>query len=101
MGSWVTQLILAAAVAVGSWIGTRIIKPTDKDRAEHLDVIARAAAALVVGMNPTAPWATLLQNVVNQILTAAGLPTSNRAAIERAAANALASLGRLPDANHK
>lgn len=92
-----TSLILAAAVAAGSWIGTRIIKPKDHERAQLLSAIGSAAAALVVAAAPpTASWPTLLEQVVRQISTAAGLPTRNAQAIERAAAAALTQLGKNP-----
>ena len=85
------------ATVVGAWLGTRIIRPRDHERAAALDAIARGAVALVVSLNPTAKWGELLKLAVNAISTAAGVPTTNRDAIERAAAAALNALGRRPD----
>jgi len=79
------------ATVLGGWLGTRIIRPRDHDRAHALDAIARGAAALMVSLNPNAKWAELLQLTVNSISTAAGVPTTNKDAIERAAAAALAA----------
>jgi hypothetical protein len=45
----------------------------------------------MVSLNPNAKWAELLQLTVNAISTAAGVPTTNKDAIERAAAAALAA----------
>jgi hypothetical protein len=92
------SLIGLAATLLGGWIGTRIIKPRDHERASALDAIARGAAALVISLNPTAKWADLMAQVVAQISTAAGLPTRNKDAIERAAALALTDRGKLPNA---
>jgi len=90
------SLIGLAATILGTWIGTRIIRPRDHDRAAALDSIARGAAALVISLNPTAKWAELVKAVVQQIAAAAGVPTSNKDAIERAASAALAGLGKTP-----
>jgi hypothetical protein len=65
-------------------------------RAALLSSIAAGAAALVVSLNPAAAWKDLLQATINGISGAAGLPTANLGAIERAAADALARLGKLP-----
>jgi hypothetical protein len=86
------------ATAVGGWIGHRFTAPKHQDRAALLERIAVAAAALVVSLNPNANWATLLEMVVNQIASAAGTPTTNRDAIQRAAASALTHLGKNPGA---
>lgn len=91
-------LVGLVATAVGAWIATRITKPKDHERAELLAKIAAGAAALVVALNPGASWATLLQQVEAQIATAAGLPTRNAQAIQRAAAEALSALGKAPNA---
>ncbi len=47
----------------------------------------------MVATNPGKDWASLVKLVVDMIAKASGLPTSNAAAIERAAAGALARLG--------
>ena len=86
------NLILTAAVGLGGWIATRIKKPSDKDRAEHLSLIAAEAAALVVSLYPNASWSDLLARVVAQIADAAGVPTGNSQAIQRAATAALSAV---------
>jgi predicted MFS family arabinose efflux permease len=92
----INQWLGFAALVIGSWLGSRIVKPRDSERASLLAEIAKAAAALAVSMNPNASWKLLLVNVVNQIATAAGVPTKNQAAIQRAAALALTDLGVKP-----
>lgn len=91
----IVQLVATVAVPVlGAWLIKKFKTPTDLDRAQLLAHIAEAAAALVVNLNPKAPWAELLQQVVQQIVSAAGVPTTNQAAINRAAAAALVKLGK-------
>jgi len=94
---WVSQIISLAALAIGGWFARRITRPTSQQRAQHLAQIAADAAALVVSLNPTASWAAILEATVRQIANAAGLSITDRAAIERAAAGALARLGKLPN----
>jgi hypothetical protein len=93
----INQAIGLLAIAVGGWLGRRIITPTDAQRAAHLDKIASGAASLAVSMFPNQPWAILLENTVKQIAAAAGVPTANRDAIQRAAAAALTALGKAPN----
>jgi hypothetical protein len=90
------QIISLATLVIGTFLGHRIIKPRDHDRAAHLDQIAAGAAALVVSLFPGAAWAVLLENVVKQIAAAAGVPTRNVMALNRAAAAALTNLGVKP-----
>jgi hypothetical protein len=90
------NLLGVIAVGIGGWIASRIKKPTDLDRAKLLAEIARDSAALVVTLNPTADWGTIVKQTVDAILNAAGLPTRNLGAVERAAAAALLALGRKP-----
>lgn len=89
-----SAMVGLAATLVGAWLAHRITTPKDHDRALLLERIALGAAALVVSLNPKADWATLLEETIKQIVTAAGLPTQNGDAIHRAAAAALTSLGR-------
>ncbi len=90
----IVQLVAGIAVPViGAWFVKKFKTPTDLERAQLLAHIAEAAAALVVSLNPKADWATLLQQVVAQIAGAAGLPTSNASAINRAATLALMKAG--------
>lgn len=95
---FVTQILGVAALALGTWLARRLTQPTDLQRAELLAQIAASAAALAVSMFPNAKWAELLKFVVQQIAGAAGLPTKNADAIQRAAAKALMDLGKAPDA---
>ncbi len=88
------DLLATAAVAIGTWIGSRLLKPTDLQKASHLALIAEAAAALVVSTNPKANWPILLDLTIHQIDSAAGLPTHNAPAIQRAAAAALVNVGK-------
>lgn len=90
------SVINLAILGLGALIAHTIRKPKDLERAQHLDTIARGAAALVLSLNPDKPWARLLEDTVKQISAAAGLPTQNGKAIERAAAGALAGLGVKP-----
>lgn len=92
-----TYLLPLIVSAAALWITRALKTPRDWERAQLLALIAEAAAALVVSINPRAPWANLLQETIKQIAAAAGLPIRDRAAIERAAASALAQLGKLPD----
>jgi hypothetical protein len=91
------SIIGLAATILGTWLGTRIIRPRDHERAQALDAIAKGAAALVVSIAPPgAKWPDLLKSVVDNISAAAGVPTRNRDAIERAAAAALNAMGKTP-----
>ncbi len=88
------DLLATAAVAIGTWIGSRLLKPTDLQKASHLAIIAEAAAALVVSTNPSAKWPILMDLTIHQISGAAGLPVQNPDAIKRAAAAALINVGK-------
>jgi Co/Zn/Cd efflux system component len=98
LGSLIGPLVGLFATALGGWLLHRFSSPKDHERAALLAHIAGDAAALVVAMNPGASWSALLKAVVDQIAAAAGLPTANRDAIERAAAAALTGLGKNPGA---
>jgi hypothetical protein len=87
--TWLPSVVAILAGYIGGFIHSRILKPADVDRANSLDAIARGAASLVVSLNPGKDWAALLDSTVQMILSAAGLPTQNKGAIERAAAAAL------------
>jgi len=100
MWSWVLPvvhtLIPVAAIAAAGWIAKHIKKPSDKDRADLLSIIANAAAAYVLTLNPNAAWADLVRDVIQAISASAGLPTRNVQAIEREAVAALVRLGKVP-----
>lgn len=89
----IEPLLKTAALIIGGLLLRRLSKPSDKARAEHLALIAGAAAALVRSKYPNATWSQLLQETVREISMAAGLPTRNGSAINRAAAEALSRLG--------
>lgn len=91
---FVSPLLLGLGVAVGHWFGSKIKNPTDAERAAILEKIAEGAAALVVSLQPKALWPDLLKSVIAAIESAAGVPTSNSGAIERAASLALTKLGK-------
>ena len=103
MWSWLNPVIHGLLplvyVAAAGWIAQHITKPTDLDRAKLLSIIANAVAAYVLSLNPGAVWADLLRDVIQGISSAAGLPTRNAQAIERAAIAALIAHGKAPDAS--
>jgi hypothetical protein len=100
MWSWILPvvhtLIPVAAIAAAAWIAKHIKAPSDKDRADLLSIIANAAAAYVLSLNPGAAWADLVRDVIQAISASAGLPTRNVQAIEREAVAALVRLGKVP-----
>lgn len=91
-----SPVLLGLGVALGNWFHGRIVKPADYQRASILQQIAEGAAALVISTNtnPKATWPDLLKQIVQAIESAAGLPTHNADAIQRAAAAALTKLGK-------
>lgn len=93
---FVGPLLGIIGTAIGGLVLKRLHTPTDHDRAVILAHIADGAAALVASLNPKQSWPDLLKAVVTAIESAAGLPTSNAGAIERAAAAALVKLGKAP-----
>ena len=93
---FIQSMLSLVAIAVGGLIAHKINKPTDVDRATILARIAEGAAALVLSLYPGKSWAELLKLTVQQIIAAAGIPTKNAAAIERAAAAALLKHGVTP-----
>lgn len=94
--STLNQVVPFAALALGGWIAKRIKTPTDAERAALLSRMAEDAAALLVSTKRTASWAVLLQELVRTLSTAAGIPTRNAGALERAAAAALIKAGAKP-----
>ena len=94
--SVIQNLIPFAAIAAAAWIFRRIKTPSDKERADLLSIIANAAAAYVVSLNPSAAWADLVRDVIQAISASAGLPTKNVQVIEREAVAALVRLGKVP-----
>jgi len=98
--SWImpvlNTLVPVAAIAAAGWIAKQIKKPSDKERADLLSIIANSAAAYVLSLNPGAVWADLVRDVIQSISASAGLPTKNVQAIEREAVAALLRLGKAP-----
>jgi hypothetical protein len=92
------NLVPVAGIAAAAWIVKHIKKPSDKERADLLSIIANASAAYVLTLNPGAAWADLVRDVIQAISASAGLPTRNVQAIEREAAAALIRLGKAPGA---
>lgn len=93
ISSLIGPVLGLVGTAIGGLILRRLHTPTDHDRAVILAQIANGAASLVVSLNPTAKWKDLLVSTITAIESAAGLPTKNAGAIERAAADGLARLG--------
>lgn len=89
----VTLLAQASLPLIGLLIHKHLRTPSDHQRAEHLSIIANAAAALVLAKNPSDSWRNLLANTINELSNAAGLPTQNSDAIKREAAAALTRAG--------
>jgi len=89
-------IVTALALVLGGWIARRITSPRAHERAQLLAQIAADAAALIVATHPKMAWTQLLTEVVRVVSAAAGVPTRNAGAIERAAAGALKTLGKLP-----
>ena len=92
----VQTLMPVAALAVAAWIAKLIKKPSDKERADLLSIVANAAAAYVYSLNPNAAWADLVRDVIQRISASAGLPTRNVQVIEQEAVAALVRLGKVP-----
>lgn len=93
---WKT-LVLPLAGLVGAllhgWLSNR---PTDQERALHLAQMAHDAAALVSMTFPTLPEKDLIAKVVEQLASAAGVPTVDAGALQRAAAGAISELKAKP-----
>ena len=92
----VQTLMPVAALAVAAWIAKLIKKPSDKERADLLSIVANAAAAFVYSLNPNAAWADLVRDVIQRISASAGLPTRNVQVIEQEAVAALVRMGKVP-----
>jgi len=90
-------IVSAGALVFGGWLARKVATPKAHDRAATLAYIASGAAAGAVVAMPGSTWAKLFEDTVKQIAAAAGLPTTNRAAINREAARALLELGIKPD----
>ena len=96
MPTWLGSGLEVAALVMLPMLAGWLRKPKVHERAMALDAIARGAAALAMSLAPKASWAEKLSATIAQMEKAAGLPTANRDAIERAAAGALSQMGELP-----
>lgn len=94
-----TKAVPIVGLALALWVSHRISRAADHQAEAHravtLSAIASDAAALVSTLVPAAtPVAHLIEQTVAEMSGAAGLPTTNPKAIERAAAGAVAELKR-------
>jgi hypothetical protein len=97
MSHWNWNAILTVVVAVlGGLINHSVKTPKDHDRALQVSLLADDAAAVVLALNASAPWAQLVTDTVNRLKAAAGIPTTNLTALEQAATGALMRLGKTP-----
>ena len=94
---WILPAI-GIVTAVWAFFQHRSTKPTDAERADLLRTLAEDAAAVIVALYPTKPWAELVNMVVQRLLAMPGVPTKNTSALEGAAATALTVLGKAPGA---
>lgn len=97
----IKAVLPSLAMLAGAALHGYVTKPRHQERAAKADLlskIANDAAALVYANNPNLPVAQLIRDTVRQISTAAGLPTTDVGAQERAAAAAIAAVraGDLP-----
>lgn len=86
----------AAVPVIGLLISRSLHTTAQHKRAEHLSIIANAAAAIVLAKNPSDSWRNLLASTIAELSNAAGLPTQNADAIKREAAAALTRAGVKP-----
>jgi hypothetical protein len=85
--------VLPVAGVVAALLHGWLVKsPSDQERAAHLAQMAHDAAAWVVAFFPALPEKDLIQKIVDTLAAAAGVPTTNPQALERAAAGALSAI---------
>jgi len=90
------HLLELGALVLGGLIAKHVKTGADAARATALAQVAADCAAAVYANNPRLQWLELVKSTVAAITTAAGLPTRNRGAIERAAKAALLRVGVSP-----
>lgn len=93
----VSMILTGIVTILGLWIRHAVVTPSDHERATLLATLANDAAAVVVNLNPGAPWATMLSDVVRKLASNAATPTSNASTLNAAASGALARLGKTND----
>lgn len=98
MGSWFGPVMGILSLVIGGWFAKKVVTPKDHERAVLLNTIAKGAVSIIVAAFPKADWAKLLELSVDAISRAAGVPTQNTEAINRAAAAALTEMGKNPNA---
>lgn len=78
------------------WLLARLRHPNDLQRAQVIEMIALGIAHQLVREFPTAPWAELVEMLVERLAESVpdGLKTKNTAVYERAASAALAKTGK-------
>jgi hypothetical protein len=80
-------------VLLTGWLHAKVTStPSDADKAAHLAQLARDAAALAYSLFPNLPQQELVAKIVAILSTIAGVPTTNKDALERAATGALLAL---------
>jgi len=94
------NMVLSAVVAIATVVVRHaIVTPSDQERAALLRHLADDAAAVIVNLNPTAPWAQKVKDVVARLSAGGASPTANTQKIESAATAALVRLGHTQDSN--
>ena len=88
--TFLTAMVPVAIVAAGGWLAKSLRTPTELDRAQHLAILANDVATTVCDLMPQATWAAKVEQAVQQLSKAAGLPTTNTDAIRRAAVSGVA-----------
>lgn len=97
---WLSNLWHAAAplltpigLMLASLLHARVTStPGDAEKAQHLARLAQDAAASAYLLFPDLPAKDLVTKVVAILSTIAGVPTTDAAALERAAAGAVAAV---------
>lgn len=88
----IRDLVVAALFFLGALFGVRFRPPSDLERADLLERIARGAVAEILRVNPNLGAESVVAEVVRVVSAAPGVPTRNLRAIQRAAAVALKAL---------
>ncbi len=92
MHQLLSSLLSLAGLAIGGWLARALSRDKDHERAALLAQLARDAARVVVLRFPNETWPVLVRAIVQAIEGSGSAPTTNAAAIERAATAALYDL---------
>lgn len=87
----IQPMIGILTLGIGTVIAHALKTPKDHERAAEIGAIAADAAKMVVSETGGAPWAVVLQQVIDQLRQSA--PTSNETVLRRAAVAALKDAG--------